>query len=435
MATPPAPIQALLLTEVLGLLASYSWQSTVTLEPTEFGHSDADLTVPEFFREFQLRHAIATGPRLAVIIAAIESNPSHLSGIERTESRGVIRGRLDTLRYLSGRATLRSLPRRYPIVRRRLTYGTLENVLACMAIGEVRAAMRDNPFPVRYAETTAATNSLRWATDRLRHRPWDEIAPHGLRERLRNEVEARVRRRQTGNDGAYRQLLDWYDEWLLDLHQLGPEAQDRLVRGLLAFPAGEAFWDKVFEVWCLLFVASALDSLDWERLEGPVALHLPSRVIYRYRTPAGQTALVRFQRKEPLPLGRWRYRDGPAVRGIPDITVSVDGGPFAPLLIDAKNRYVVVSERLTRPEETYKMLGYAENFGSGTATERFRGVLIFPANRTTARIIDGPGGGRLDLVAVNLTDDRSHATAALARAIAAWITEAPPTGAAGPTGL
>ncbi len=420
MATPPVGIQALLFRETLGLLASYSWQSTVVLEPTEFGQSEVYLSLPKFIREFRLRHAIATSHRLHDIVSEIEAGLSYISGIERAESRGVIRGRLDTPRYIARRATLRSLPRRYPIVRSTLSYETPENMLVNLALGEVRAAMRDSPFPVRSAEGQTASAHLRWATDRLRHRPWDEVSPGGLRERLRNEVEARTRRRQTGNDLAYRHLLDWYDEWTLDLQHLGAEAQAALTAGLLAFPAGDAFWDKVFEVWCLRFVAETLDSLGWERADGPAALHLGTGVIYSYRSPGGHDLKVRFQRKDPLPNGRWSYRDGNPLRGIPDVSIGMDSGSPLPLLIDAKNRYIS-SDRIARSEETYKMLGYAENFRPATAPTRFRGVLIFPSNRSARRIVDGPDEGRLDLLTVELAGERTAASDALGEAIGDWV--------------
>jgi hypothetical protein len=419
---PPIGVQTRLFKETLGLLASYSWQSTVILEPAEFGRSDVDLSLPEFIREFRLRHAIATSQRLHDIVAEIEAKPSRVSGVERAESRGVIRGRLDTPRYMARRATLRSLPRRYPVVRSTFSYQTPENALTRLALGAVRAAMRDSPFPPRSAEGLAAGTQLRWATDRLRHRPWDEISPHGLRERLQNEVEARVRRRQTTNDSAYRRLLDWYRQWTLDLEHLGDDARDALITGLLAFPGGDAFWDKVFEVWCLVFVASALDALGWDRIAGPSALHQRSGVIFRYRSPDGQDLKVRFQRTAPLPNGRWNYRDGNPLRGIPDVSIGTDMANPLPLLIDAKNRYIS-SDQIARSEETYKMLGYAENFRPELGRMRFRGVLIFPSGQDARRIIDGPEDSRLDLVTVDLAGDKSAASEAVGDAISAWVSQ------------
>jgi len=61
-----------------------------------------------------------------------------------------------------------------------------------------------------------------------------------------------------------------------------------------------------------------------------------------------------FQRSLPNAMARWQYlHSGQMLGGIPDITVLGDGGRR--LLIDAKRRLVVTP---TRPEETYKMLGY-----------------------------------------------------------------------------
>lgn len=419
MSKPPARIQERLIRQSIGLLASYSWQATVTLEPMELGQAEVDLALPEFFREFRLRHAIATAGSLHDIVATIESAPSHVSGVERAESRGVIHGRLDTPRYLARRATLRSLPRPYPVVSERLTYGTPDNLLTVLALREVHTMMRDSPFDESSAEGVAANAHLRWAADRLAHRPWSEIGRPGLRERIRNEVVTRVRRRQTGNDQAYSRLLDWYDRWTLDVHRLGAAAQDEVIRGVMAFPAGEAFWDKVFEVWCLSFAALTLDLLGWTRLAGPVALHSANGEIYVYLTPTGQQVSIRFQRRQPLPAGRWTYRGAGPLRGVPDLTISTVASASAPLLIDAKNRFVS-SERVARSEETYKMLGYAENFRDGFADGRFRGVLIFPSNQTGVRIIDGPEDGRIDLVTVNLEDDPEGLTAALAGAVTSW---------------
>lgn len=416
MAVPPARVQSLLFRETLGLLATYSWQGSVTLDPAEFGQSDVDLTLPEFFREFRLRHAVATARQLPDILESIESRSSNSSRLERAESRGVIRGRLDSPRYLARKAVIRSLPRRYPIVRSRIAYDTPENLLAAEALREVRTAMRDNPFSSRSAEGVEASRYLRWSSSRLLHRPWDELPPHAAVERLYHETDTRVRRRQTGNDRAYLELIRWYDQWRLDLHRLGTDQRDEVVQGLLAFPGGDAFWDKVFEVWCLLFVAAALDALGWTKLEGPRALHESSGVVYRYLSPSQLEADVRFQRKEPLPAGRWSYRDGKPLRGIPDITISSSDGRF-PLLIDAKNRYVNAG-RVSRSEETYKMLGYSENFLYGQ--NHFRGVLIFPSAESGQAIMDGPRDGRLDLITVDLPGDKSRALAAIEDAVARW---------------
>ena len=419
MSYPPAFIQQVLLRESIRLLASYSWQETVVLESSDLGSLDEGLTLAEFLREFRLRHAIATARLLPPIVQRIEAASSHVARIERAESRGAIRGRLDTNRYLARRATLRSLPRRYPIVRNTMSFDTPENMLTKWSIEQVRSAMRDSPFDSKSAETAAATMSLRWATRRLERRPWVDIAAHGLPERLYHDVDTRIRRRQTGNDDAYRQMLNWYHLWTVDLDRLGFDATQSLVHGLLALPAGEAFWDKVFEVWCLGLVARTLDNLGWTRIDGPIALHRSGGVVFRYQRPDGCKVSVRFQRKEPLPAGRWVYRDRRPMGGIPDVSLSEDENVRFPLLIDAKNRFVR-TDRAVRPEETYKMLGYAENFRPPVAPQRFSGVLIFPSAQSGGRILDGPEQGRIDLIFVDLAGERAPAIQALGEAITAW---------------
>jgi hypothetical protein len=101
------------------------------------------------------------------------------------------------------------------------------------------------------------------------------------------------------------------------------------------------------------------------------------------------------------------------------VSIATSSAGSFPLLIDAKNRFIQ-SGRISRSEETYKMLGYAENFRPEGSPVRFAGVLIFPSNRSGHRIVDGPGGGRLDLISVDLGGDRTAANAALAEAITDW---------------
>jgi hypothetical protein len=80
--------------------------------------------------------------------------------------------------------------------------------------------------------------------------------------------------------------------------------------------------------------------------------------------------------------------------GIPDIVVTSD--ERTPLLIDAKLRQMLTR---TRAEETYKMLGYIENFRNGLAAGKFQGLLAFigPSTITT---LAGPSNSRLVLIAV-----------------------------------
>lgn len=415
--------QRVLLRETLPLLASYSWDQKVILENSILGvnETEDDLSVSRFAREFRLRHAVATASLLPKIIENIEINPSHESRLERSESIGVIAGRLDLPRYLARRANVRTGPRRFPIIRSRWSYDTPENNLANMSLIETHAAMRDNPFPKKSVESLVATKLLHWSTNRLVRRPWDEVVTTGLRDRLYNEVVTRVRRRQTGNDFSYQNLLDWFDEWTLNLKRLGNEKINSIIEGLLAFPSGESFWEKVFEVWCLQTVVSTLASLGWKCIAGPAPLHRRSGPIYKYITPRGESAAVYFQKQMNSP-SHWKYRDGNELRGIPDIII-VKEDNFSTLLIDAKYRFTTTQSGFTKSEEIYKMLGYAENFQLSKPPSKFSGILIFPTDQSAFRILDGPGGGRINLIAINLVGDRTIAMDALAIAIDNWEIE------------
>lgn len=413
--------ERLLLRETISILTSYAWDKKVGLEPTAVGllNDASERSIQDFAREFHFRHALAAAGSLPSIIDDVEKSPSHESRLARHESRATIRGRLDVPRYLARRVAYRSPPRRYPIVRHEWTYQTPENALACLLIDGLRQVLSNNPFPRSTAEGSHAAAYTHWATDRLRHRPWNELLVIGRSDRLYNETRARVRRRQTGNDTAYARLLSWFEVWNQDLDRLGTDAREHTVEALLALPMGPAFWERVFEVWCLVTVAETLEGLGLKRDVGPLPLHQKSEPVLEFITEDGRRVKVRFQRQDPLPSGRWKYRDGQALRGIPDITLDTPGR--SPLIIDAKYRFINSGERFTRSEETYKMLGYAENFNLGAAEGGFRGVLIFPAAHSGHRALDGPNGGRVDLLAVHLTGDRSPALSVLADSVSDWM--------------
>src|SRR5699024_9824921 len=133
----------------------------------------------------------------------------------------------------------------------------------------------------------------------------------------RTEVQTRVRRRQTGNDNAYEELLNWYDEWSVDSDRLGGERLESLMRGLLALPTSESFWIRAFEIWCLQLTMEALDDLGWDRMTGPRPLHQVDGPVSTYRSMSGRPVDVRFQQQWPLPSGRWKYRQGDPLRGVP----------------------------------------------------------------------------------------------------------------------
>jgi hypothetical protein len=109
-----------------------------------------------------------------------------------------------------------------------------------------------------------------------------------------------------------------------------------------------------------------------------------------------------FQKALAPMAARWKYiHSQRSLRGIPDITVIGDDGRR--LLIDAKRREV---RTLTRSEETYKMLGYLENFRSLFDATPFWGALCFLSNTDLFTEVVAEGNHRIVLVGAHTHDPR-----------------------------
>jgi len=94
-----------------------------------------------------------------------------------------------------------------------------------------------------------------------------------------------------------------------------------------------------------------------------------------------------------------------------------------PLLIDAKYRRVDTD---TRSEETYKMLGYAENYrhslSLGSQEGILQGVLMFIGTTNNETLLHGPMGGRLTLITVEETlKSRATTRNVLDNSIRSWL--------------
>jgi len=424
LATGESPFDRAILHGALDLLVSYSWGATVDLHPLEMSGEDADPS--SFLRELKFRHLLAVVSQLPGLVRAIEDRPSTKSVLERSESRGAINGRLDIPRYIARRSQVLAYPRRYPVVRQRTNFDTVENQLVRSCLDEISSALRDNPFRMNRAEDSYARSRLSEVRGHLQSRPWSEVTMAAGSDRLRSEAETRIRRRQSGNEEAYQAFLDWRKLWKLDPSssgQMSSGLKDEIVDGILAFPAGQSFWDKVFEVWCLRLVRDALIQLAWKELEQPRPLYTRSGVVLRHMTPGGQVASVCFQRQKGL-SGSWRYDDAYSVRrlvGIPDIMVTLEKSDVLPLFVDAKYRLVELAEGggFTRPDETYKMLGYAENFSR--VEHRFFGVLIFPASGNDRRTLVRQGRGHLELLTANPASDATGVVTHIAEVLNRWL--------------
>jgi hypothetical protein len=409
----------LFLVEALDLVATYLAGPNVSLAERSVGVArslpdDAD-EVDKFLAELRARHALACAARLRPIVERIERRVSDSASILREESRGVIRGRLNVPHYIARRVTNVSLPRTYPILVVDRPPETPENAVVVQALSGVGLELGAAPFARASAEGRDSALYYGWLRSRLHRWPWDSVKRRDVAERLVREVDRRVRRRQTGNDTAYADLIPWSREWWVDPRRLGALDREDLALGIVAFPPGDPFWERVFEIWCLKEVAASILRNDIDTVDGPLPLAERKRgPIYRFNY-GGEEIQIWFQRQKPLGSGRWSYL-GSSLAGIPDIIATSRGK--APLVVDAKYRMMATD---TRSEETYKMLGYAENFRSAYSEVGFRGLLLFPGTQSRATTLSGPNGGRLDLIAIEPLQARPAAERALDKVVHAWL--------------
>jgi hypothetical protein len=381
--------------EALPLLSSYLYSENVTLEPTEV---ETGAEYPDEYQEFanllKMRHAVACGLRLKPILEAVERGTSHVSEIIRRESKGDISGRLDIPLYLSRRGMNMSWPRSFPVLIAADTPNTPENQLIAETLRQFGRRLNESQFHEASAERAYSLNLLRWTREQLHSEPWSRVAPVRGTDRLRRETEHRVRKRQTGNEPAYLHFLDWHNQWLFDPTQSNTEQTEDFVTLLLAFPPGEFFEDRVFEIWCLHQIIESFRRTGAVSVDGPHALTERSQRSICQMRYGNYRFEIWFQKALPSASAKWKYlATQRALQGIPDITVM--GADGRRLLIDAKRREVVTQ---TRPEETYKMLGYLENFRNVFTTTPFWGVLCFLSQSALYNEIVADTGHKLFLV-------------------------------------
>lgn len=360
--------------EALPLLSSYLYSEQVHLEPTEVEVGDEPSEEYERFAGLlRMRHAVACGLRLKPILEAIERGASSVSEIVRAESKGQINGCLDIQLYLNRRNTNLSWPRTFPVLIAKDTPNTPENQLVADTLRQLVRRLNESSVSEISAERAYCLNLLRWTRGKLHSEPWSRVVPARSAQRLRRETDYRLRKRQTGNEPAYGQFLDWFSQWQFDAGHIDAEQAEDLIKLLMAFPPGDFFEDRVFEIWCLHQVIEAFRRSGAVIVTGPRPLSERSVHSVCEMQYNGFHFSLWFQRSLPSAMARWQYiHSGQMLGGIPDITVLGDGGRR--LLIDAKRRLVVTP---TRPEETYKMLGYLENFRGLFDTLPFYAALCF----------------------------------------------------------
>ena len=417
---PSALFGARFLSEALPLVASYFSGEQVPLSVTavDLG-DDVDAEALLFSNQIRLRHALACCAELVPLIHRIEGGVSTVSRIVRTETKGAIRGRLDIPRYVARRSTSLSWPKTYPVLVTEESPNTPENALANRVLRNLLSRLNATIAPPKSAEALKAQWYRHWIANRLRRNPWRDVCNSSSPQRLRMETSRRIARRQTGNEYAYADLLQLIDDWRLIGSELGGAVNtDKFTRAFLAFPSDEGFLDRIFEIWCLRELASALARLGAHLVDGPQPLTVNrSAPIYTFLLE-GKQVEIWFQKSLPKEHARWAYDiAGQPLRGIPDITVIADGIHY--LLVDAKNRNV---QRGTRPEETYKILGYFENFRSLLDNATNWAILSFVSYNGFAQQLTSIGGRKLLLTSAHpMTHDECSFSSQIDSGLVAWI--------------
>lgn len=389
------------LKEALPLVSSYFSGERVELSniSTPVGGS-MDNESAEFANHIRFRHAIACCTEFLPIVQRIEGNLSSFNETVRTETKGTIRGRLDIPRYVSRRSTALSWPKSYPILTTTTTPQTPENFLIIRIFRTLLSRLSASQSPLKSAESTLARRYRNWILSRLKREPWVEISGTSSLARLYLEATHRVARRQTGNEYAYSALVQFLRDWRFVGNDLeGGGSSEKFVDALLSFPASDAFLDRIYEIWCIREIAQAILGIGGKPTSGPVPLTENRRQpIYTFLLDSDSIEIW-FQHSIQSENAEWSYESTSSpLRGIPDISLIANGSHH--LLVDAKNRLVTSN---TRPEETYKMLGYFENFRSLLNTGSSWGVLAFISNDDFARSLISRNGRRLELIGAHPT--------------------------------
>lgn len=387
--------------EALPLIASYLYSEQVVLEVADVTSTQLDEDeFVEFENDLRLRHTVACGLQLKPILEAIERNVSETSRIIRAESKGTLAGRLDIPLYLSRRGRNLSWPRAFPVLVVESVFETPENRLIFSVLREIGRRLELAGAIEASAEKTYCLGLLRWSRERLRSDPWARLTTSQNVGRLRREAEHRLRKRQTGNEPAYRSFLSWLNQWQFDPSRSSLEDSERLVDLIFAFPAGEFFEDRVFEIWCLQQAIESLRRCGAIITDGPRSLAQRGKRSICELSYEGYYVEVWFQKSLPSSAARWTYTHSQQrLRGIPDITIV--GSDGRRLVVDAKRREVRTQ---TRSEETYKMLGYMENFRHAFSASPFWAALCFLSDGPLFTELSAAGGHKMFLIGAHNDD-------------------------------
>lgn len=359
---------------------------------------DSDAESQEFGHHIKFRHAIACCTELFPIVQRIEGGLSSITDTTRTETRGVIRGRLDIPRYVARRSSSFSWPKTYPILVTTENAGTPENELVVRLFRTLLQRLPIAKFPANSAEATLGRRYKSWILGRMKRDPWAAISCTSSLPRLYMEACRRIARRQTGNEQAYSSLVSFIKDWRLVGEEFaGAASSEKFIDSLLSFPSDQSFLDRIYEIWCIRTVADSFIQLGGKLIDGPCKMTENRRKPIYVIEFSSNRIEIWFQSSLPSEEASWLYDStGNALRGIPDITVVANGSHR--IIIDAKNKMVTGT---TRSEETYKMLGYFENFRRTLEAETNWGILAFVSLNGFSRSLKSSNGRLLELISAH----------------------------------
>ncbi len=405
--------------ESIPLLATYFSGKNVALRDMRislYEGDESDFYV--FENQLKARHYISIASLILESIRDLQERHSTQTISSRTDSYGSIRGRLDTNRYVNQKFQRKQYPPSYPVIVSVQSASTPENMFAKALIDYTLKVLLSISIPTHSAEFERAKKQRRYLRDYLKMSPWSEIAVNGKLSRLFFETKRRINRRQTSNERSYSKLLLAYENLTDSIDGGSSIDSNPLLRDVfVTFPSDQSFLDRIFEVWCLkkIFDAMAglgitcsqINSLEFRRTKPIFTFCYNSKLIE-----------IWFQKQLPPSKSMWSYDTGGNLRGIPDITIICGD---ANLIVDAKNRVITTN---TRSEETYKILGYLENFKSFLSSNVNWGLLIFTSKDDFSRSLTSIEGRRILLTGANLSEESPCAIQTLLMSyIKEWLAE------------
>ena len=383
--------------KLLGTYFSGGEASNLANQPA-LSRSTLDDSVRPLVTALRLRVALAAAARLVGIAERISKRPNFRYTVNRSESVGQVRGKLDLTRLVRSNQVVTGPPR-WPIIDSHRIQVTPENVLLAGAllwtIRELGDAHRNLiGLPVSGPESRETHLMLarlrRSMSTPLLASCRDEgtrVLRQGRLGDLVGTVSRRLRAGHVARSGVYTELVQWVSDCLA---------------GTPAASAGEIDWsfygpefdEKLFEIWCLKQLGDVLSAIFYQ-VNDPNLLIGSNIPCYRWSTPVGSVEIY-FQRSistiDDTQIGKWlNDESGDVLRGIPDLVVHVQptGGEQKFVLVDPKLR-----KRKSAPsEEIYKILGYFDNFGMETSG---LGAILFyapsPDERASYRFSTVDGG-------------------------------------------